>query len=194
MPDWLEIARLGRLHGLKGEILAAGEQAPEWYVALGEARVRLAGGAWFGADPAAQVEARELRIATARRHAGRILMGFEGLDSANAAMPLVNGTLCVRREQRPAPGAGEYWLADLIGCEVVLQDGLTRAGQVTGWQDFGGGNVALEVETAPGREPVLVPFARRICVEVDLERRRIRIDPPEGLLELNADSAGEPRP
>jgi ribosomal 30S subunit maturation factor RimM len=30
----------------------------------------------------------------------------------------------------------------------------------------------------------MVPMARAICVEVDIERKRIRIDPPEGLLEL----------
>ena len=35
------------------------------------------------------------------------------------------------------------------------------------------------------RGEVLVPLTRAICVEIDVGAKRIRIDPPEGLLELN---------
>ncbi len=36
-----------------------------------------------------------------------------------------------------------------------------------------------------GKKEFLVPFTHSVCYEVDLKRKRIRIDPPEGLLELN---------
>jgi ribosomal 30S subunit maturation factor RimM len=32
---------------------------------------------------------------------------------------------------------------------------------------------------------VLIPLAQHICVEIDVAGKRIRIDPPDGLLELN---------
>jgi ribosomal 30S subunit maturation factor RimM len=47
----------------------------------------------------------------------------------------------------------------------------------------GAGASVLTVEGPDGE--VLVPLAAEICVEVDVAARRIRIDPPEGLLELN---------
>ena len=47
----------------------------------------------------------------------------------------------------------------------------------------GPGGSCLVVEGPRGE--ILVPLAAHICVEVDLEGRRILIDPPEGLLELN---------
>lgn len=36
-----------------------------------------------------------------------------------------------------------------------------------------------------GKNEILVPFTHLVCLEIDLKRKRIRIDPPEGLLELN---------
>lgn len=35
-----------------------------------------------------------------------------------------------------------------------------------------------------GEKEILIPFTRRVCLEVDLKQKKIRIDPPEGLLEL----------
>ena len=49
--------------------------------------------------------------------------------------------------------------------------------------DGGTGGSRLAVEGPRGE--VLVPLAAEICVEIDVEARRIRIHPPEGLLDLN---------
>jgi 16S rRNA processing protein RimM len=64
---------------------------------------------------------------------------------------------------------------------VELADG-TRVGTVLR-VDGGAANVRLVVGTAHG--DVLVPLAAAICVDIDVEAKRIRIEPPEGLLELN---------
>jgi len=52
-------------------------------------------------------------------------------------------------------------------------------GRVEAWQD-GGGSGLLVVEGG-----LLIPFARSICVEIDVQARRIAVDLPEGLRELN---------
>ena len=56
-------------------------------------------------------------------------------------------------------------------------------GVVEGWMETGG-PVILEVKSPAGEE-IMVPFARSIVREVDLESRRIRADLPDGLLDLN---------
>jgi 16S rRNA processing protein RimM len=52
-------------------------------------------------------------------------------------------------------------------------------GGVTGW-DAGGGNGLLVIDG-----DLLVPFARAICVEIDPAAKRIAVNLPAGLQELN---------
>jgi 16S rRNA processing protein RimM len=186
---WLEIASLGRVRGLRGEIFATGTQSPEWYTALAAVRIRLAGGSWFGSQP--DGAAAEVKIAEARLYSGRLALRFAGIQTAEAAGPLVNGTVWLNRAARPPAPAGEIWLSDLVGCGVEEVRSGREVGRVTGWQDFAGPGVTLEVTPGQGGQPVLVPYVRAICVEVDLAGRRIRIDPPQGLLELNAAPGAE---
>ena len=65
--------------------------------------------------------------------------------------------------------------------QIRLQDG-TEIGTVQRVMTTGGVDV---LEIGEGGK-ILIPFAESICVEVDLEKRQITIDPPEGLLQLNA--------
>lgn len=175
--DWLEIARLRRTRGLKGEIFAESDQAPEWFTTLPKVRVRLQSGAWLGGE-----EPTELSIAEAKRQAELLVLRFEGIDTPEKAQTLVNGTLCLARELRPAPPSGEVWMNDLVGCAVYDRKSQQVVGQVTGWEDYGA-QMALEVKPAHGGEPVLVPFVRTICVELRPEERRIEVEAPDGLFE-----------
>lgn len=188
--EWLEIARLGRVRGLRGELFAKGEQTPEWYTALPEVRIRLVAGEWFGAGDG--IDGQTLRISEARMYSGRLVLRFSGVESATAAEPLVSGLVFVNHKARPAAPEGEIWLSELVGCAVEdVRDG-RLLGRVSGWQDYGGPSVTLEVEGVPGDSPILIPFVKSICVDVDLAGRKIRIDVPEGLLELNAGASGGP--
>ena len=74
---------------------------------------------------------------------------------------------------------GEVFLSDLIGCEVVERGTGESLGSVTGWND-GGASGLLEV----GKD-LLIPFARSICVAIDTAAKRIEVDLPEGLKDLN---------
>jgi 16S rRNA processing protein RimM len=178
--EWLEIAWLGRVRGLKGEIFADAQQAPAWFETLPAVQVRLSDGSWFGGEPPAG-----LRIAEARRQGDRMTLRFAELDSVALVEPLVNGCVCLAREQRPAAPDGEYWLTDLVGCTVYDRRTRRDAGTVTGWQELGP-RIVLEVTVAGRAEPELMPFVRDICVVIDVAARRIEIEAPEGLLELNA--------
>jgi ribosomal 30S subunit maturation factor RimM len=82
--------------------------------------------------------------------------------------------------QRVALEPGEYFQSDLLGCTVVDRRSGQPIGQVTAFDEGGGAGGLLVV----GRD-LLVPFARSICVEIDLEAHRILVDLPEGLRDLN---------
>jgi ribosomal 30S subunit maturation factor RimM len=66
-----------------------------------------------------------------------------------------------------------------LGCEVTDRRTGAGLGRVIGWQE-GGGSGLLQVEG-----DLLIPFVRAICVEIDPEAKRIVVDLPEGLKELN---------
>lgn len=188
--EWLEIARLGRVRGLRGELFGSGEQTPEWYAALPEVRVRLASGAWYGVGVDGQPA--PLKIVEARSYSGKLAFRFSGIASATEAEALVNGRVYVSPGARPAAPEGEVWLSELLGCVVEDVRNGRPLGRVTGWQDYGSPFVTLEVTADAGGEPALVPFVKAICVEVDLPGRKIRIDPPDGLIDLNASPGADP--
>lgn len=76
---------------------------------------------------------------------------------------------------------GTYYSFQIKGCAVYTKDG----GHIGTVEDvlFISGNDLLIVEKED--QEFLIPFAQSVCLEVDLEQKRIVIDPPEGLLDLN---------
>jgi len=77
---------------------------------------------------------------------------------------------------------GSFYRHDLVGCVVVTSEG-ARIGVVQDVEGTMGGS-CLVVGTGDGE--VLVPLAADICTGIDVEARRVVIQPPGGLLELNA--------
>jgi 16S rRNA processing protein RimM len=80
---------------------------------------------------------------------------------------------------------GKYYVSDLAGCEVFEQNG-ARIGLVQDVQFTGediAGTPVLVVASPKGE--VLIPLAQDICVSVDTDARRIEVQLPEGLLDLN---------
>jgi 16S rRNA processing protein RimM len=140
---------------------------------------------------ACQVELRPARgaaqravIEWVRERRGRLVLKFRGVDSITAARELAGAEVCVPFRERRALPQEEYYHSDLVGCQVVERRGGRVLGVVTGWQEFGAAPL-LEVDTGAAGEPLLVPFARSICVEIEPDARRILVELPEGLKDLN---------
>jgi ribosomal 30S subunit maturation factor RimM len=74
---------------------------------------------------------------------------------------------------------GEFFASELTGCEVVDRRSGQPLGRVTGWQDAGGSGL-LEIDN-----DWLIPFARAICVDIDPAAKRVTVELPEGLKDLN---------
>lgn len=112
-------------------------------------------------------------------HDGKPVIKFAGVDSIDEAEEIAGAEMLVPESERVRAEEGEYFHADLIGCSVV---GEQPIGVVTAVEEYGGPPL-LKVESADGRE-ILIPFARSICREIDVAARVIRVDLPEGLMEI----------
>lgn len=123
-------------------------------------------------------KSRSSRVERIWWHDGRPVFKFEGIDSISDAERWEGSDVLVADSEREEPEEGSYSHADVLGC--VLWDRGENIGVVRAIEDYGGGPL-LEVRLADGRD-VLVPFARSICKEIDIESKNIRAELPEGLL------------
>ncbi len=160
----------------------------------GEVRVAI-----FGDGPVNLLRAPELFLGTSPEHADRIAkervvkvqsavaerpgevrLTLQGVDSREAAQALAGLHVSVEpRHLEPLP-SGEFYWYQLVGCAVEAHDG-RALGTVRALLETGAHDV-LVVEDADGQE-VLLPTAGDLLREVDVARRRIVIEVPDGLLD-----------
>jgi 16S rRNA processing protein RimM len=139
-----------------------------------------------------------------QNHRGQGVFHFDGVGSINEAEKFRGLDILLPFEQRVSLPAGQYFVADLIGCAVfeVAGGGRTtvasspcsmamvpqllgtvRDVQFPGEGESVRGTPLLEVETGQGE--LLIPLAEDICKRIDAAARRIEVTLPEGLRELN---------
>ncbi len=94
---------------------------------------------------------------------------------------MVGAEVQIPESELLAPDDGEYYQFDLVGSRVVTVTG-QEIGKVTDIVPAAGNDL---LEVSRGDREVLIPFTKQICREVDILAKRIVIDPPEGLLDLN---------
>jgi 16S rRNA processing protein RimM len=122
-------------------------------------------------------ECRE--VESAWFHDATLILKFRGVDTISDAERLTGAEVRVPLEERVALDPGEFFESDLVGCEVFDRRTGERLGRVSRWME-GGGAGLLEVDGE-----WLIPFARSICLEIDPAARRIGVELPEGLKDLN---------
>ena len=160
----VRIGKVVRAVGLKGHLGIGGTEGA--LAGLEAVALRRGGG-----EP-------EVRKILEARPQGRVwALKVEGVPDRTAAEALVGAEVLAEREALGEAGEDRHWWSDLEGLEVVTTEGRV-VGKVTGLYDTGG--VDVLVVTGEGGEK-LVPLAP--YVEVDVEGKRIVVDPPEGLLE-----------
>ena len=111
----------------------------------------------------------------------RIVLKFEGYDSPEEATALVNHELAVPEDEAVELEDDEFYDWQLEGCRVETVGG-AEVGAVEEVLHTGGDAPVLLIRGADKREH-LVPLVESICTEIDIERKRIRVDAPEGLIE-----------
>lgn len=124
----------------------------------------------------------ELKIADAWPHKDWLVLKFAGIDSISDAEPLVGSELQVPLSERAELEPGAAFVSDLIGC--ALFDHGREIGAVRDVR-FGAGEAPLLV-LGEGKRELEIPYAQEFVVRVDLAQKRIEMNLPEGLLEVNA--------
>jgi 16S rRNA processing protein RimM len=115
-------------------------------------------------------------------HRDRIVFKFEGYNTPEAAQDLVKCELAVTEDEAIELEEDEFYDWQLQGCHVETIDGKTIGTVREVLKSSGNEILAVDSETEKGRD-YLIPFVNAICVEVDVENKLIRINPPEGLLD-----------
>jgi len=127
-----------------------------------------------------EARTREATIASVRLHGGRALVAFDGIDSPEAVRELANWTIEIPESEARTLDAGEYFLHDLVGMQLVDAQGKPRGEVIDAYE--GGGGVLLNVRH--GGAEFEVPFAADICTSIDVAAKRMVVNLPEGLDEI----------
>ncbi|MEO7275732.1 MAG: ribosome maturation factor RimM [Vicinamibacterales bacterium] len=177
MPDddTILIGRVGRAHGIRGQVIVHSDtDFPEQRFREGAELLLVKSG-----EPSTR-----RRIGTVRFQQGRPVIGFEGIASMSEAEQLAGVELRLPSSELGPLPERTFHHHELIGCEVRDTGdaliGLVRA--VEGPME----RSRLVVQSPRGE--VLIPLADGICLSIDPAARRILVDLPEGLVELNLPS------
>jgi 16S rRNA processing protein RimM len=124
-----------------------------------------------------------LRVATSRAHDGRWVIGFDGVRSIDEAEALRDRELRIPEAELHALGSNEFYVHDLVGCEVRTMTGVSvgRVRRV----ELGTSTPMLVIGEREDADDVLVPLVDAICRRIAVEERVIEIDPPDGLIDVN---------
>jgi 16S rRNA processing protein RimM len=171
---WDEMALVGRIaraHGLRGQVIVnLDTDFPE---------TRFQPGAELFIERGGTVSA--LRLTTVWFHRDRPVIGVEGVTTMTEAEALAGRELRVPADWLAPLPAGTFYHHDLVGCRVETSDG-RQVGIVSGVEGTMAGS-RLVIEGSRGE--ILIPLVSHICPTIDVGAKRIVVDPPDGLLELN---------
>lgn len=117
------------------------------------------------------LDGEEYKVLSVRTGGGTVFLGLKGVADRNAAELLRGKEVIIPRAEAPEPEAGRYYVADLLGCDVV-----TGSGRILGkLKDVR--QAATDVYTIfDGARDILFPVADGVVTDVDVENGKITVD------------------
>ena len=167
MEDLLKVGVITTTHGVRGEVKVFPTTDAERFMEL--EYVILDTGR----------EKRELTIQNVKFFKNLVILKFEGIDNINDIEKYKGKELWVPREEAQELDEDEYYIGDLIGMDVLLEDG-TLFGSLKDVMETGANDVYV-VETEEGKE-VLLPAIHDCIMDVDIEKNAMTIHLMKGLL------------
>ncbi len=166
----LVVARVGRPHGIRGEVSVE--------VRTDDPDRRFTPGARYATDPAG---AGPLTLESVRDHNGRLLLTFDEVPDRTAAEGLRGVLLLLEIDEEAEADEPDAWYDhQLVGLAARTVDG-SDAGVVTAVEH--GAAQDLLVLRLPSGGAARVPFVTALVPEVDVAGGRVLLDPPGGLLD-----------
>ena len=168
MEDLLKVGVITTTHGVRGEVKVypTTDDAERFldldYVMLDTGK-----------------EYRRLDIKNVRFFKNLAILKFDGIDNINDIEKYKGCSLWIPREEAQELEEDEYYIADLIGMDVVLEDG-SKFGTLKDVMETGANDVYV-VEDAKGEE-ILLPAIRECILDVDVEKNVMTIHLMKGLI------------
>lgn len=125
-------------------------------------------------------EYMELEIENVKYFKQYAILKFKGIDNINDIEKYKGRSLYVTRDQAIPLEEDEYYIADLIGLAVYLENG-EKFGVLKDVMETGANDVYI-VETEEGKE-VLIPAIHECILDIDIEENRMEIHLMDGLLD-----------
>lgn len=168
MEDLLKVGVITTTHGVRGEVkvFPTTDNAERFldleYILLDTGK-----------------ELRKLEIQNVKFFKNLAILKFKGIDNINDIEMYKGRDLWIPREEGQELGEDEYYIADLLGLSVILEDG-THFGTLKDVMETGANDVYV-VSTDEGKE-VLLPAIKECILKVDLEQNQMTIHLMKGLL------------
>lgn len=189
--EWVWLARVRRPQGRKGEVFAEiltdfpekfAERRRLWLVAERDAKMRPRG----KEITAGMAVPREMELLNHWLHKGGIVLHFTGVDSISTAEELAGLGVAIPRAERAKLAEDEAYIGDLMGCVLVdvTSSEPVEVGMIEDVDRTAGPVAMLIVKAAKGE--ILVPFAKSYLRRIDVEHKRVEMELPKGLLNLNS--------
>ena len=165
MVDYFEIGHISNTHGLKGEMkVRPFTSNKKDYEKLKNILVDING------------ELREYTIESVRYQQDVVLLRLKGVESIEEAERLKGRYIKIPRELAKETDEDEFFIADLIGCEVYQDELLGVVDDV-----FTAGASDVYVVKRKGKKDLLLPAIAAVIKKVDIANRRIDVEVPRGL-------------
>ena len=172
--EFITLARVVKTQGRHGEVAAeVHSDVPDRFIA----------GMKLFALGQTQSARRELEVEDLWPHKGLVVLKFRGVDSMTDAEALIGSELQVPSAERAQLDRGWNYVSDLVGCTVF--DRAREIGRIEDVQ-FGAGEAPLLIIAAKSGEKFDVPFAEAYLESVNVAQRQVRMNLPEGMLQINA--------
>ncbi len=169
MEDFLKIGVITSTHGLKGEVKVYPTTDVDRFEYLEYCYLDTGRG-----------DKKELEVESVRFFKGLIILKFVGLDHIENVEKYRGADLWVSREDAQELEEGEYYIGDLIGMEVFLEDG-SSFGTIADVMQTGANDVYLV--DRPGKSQAMIPAISQCILEVNVEEGRMVVHLLEGLVE-----------
>jgi len=152
VQGWVKVHAFGR----DPQVLAA---MPKW---------------WLGCNPDSSNGWQAVKLQHSREQGGALVVRLEGVADRAAAVALKGMYIGALREELPGPAEDEFYWGDLIGLEVVNEQG-EPLGTVSRLIESGAHDVLVVRDEQAGNERLL-PFVAKVIRRVDVAGGLVQVD------------------
>ena len=167
--NYIKIGRITRYQGNKGEVrVKPTTDVPERFFDLDFIYLKR------------RDDFKELEIEYIRFHKQFVIIKFTAVNSIDEAEKLKNYQVLIDESEKYLLPENNFYVSDLIDCEVYLEDG-DYLGKLIEVVDTSGTDVFL---IQGDEKEYMVPASQEMITEIDLEKKKIIVDPIPGILDL----------